>query len=89
MSFYSGLPVIQINEEQRWPMSRPADGRILAGPLLYVAPRNKDKSDLLVAHFLNIWALPSAARTRHHRVVEEYTLYEIKGLKGAPLGRMP
>jgi hypothetical protein len=88
-SFYSDLPVVQLDDEQRWSTSPPANANLLTQPLLYVAPQGKDRNDFLVAHFWNVWLLDSIGRMRNGQSVEKYALFEVKGLKGPPLGRVP
>jgi len=89
LSFYSNLPVVQLDDEQRWSTSPPANANLLTRPLLYVAPQGKDRNDFLAAHFWNVWLLDSIGRMRNGQSVEKYALFEVKGLKGPPLGRVP
>lgn len=89
LAFYSRLPVVQLNEEDRWPTAARAGPDILSGRNLYIAPQKKDLHDLVGRKFATIVARPPIPRFRGGKAVAEYNVYEVRTLRGGPLGRMP
>jgi hypothetical protein len=88
-AFYSPLPVVQLNDENRWIVApRPAKN-LFDGPLLYVATQKRDRHDLVTSRFRHVVPLGSADRMHDGMPIERYLIYRVSGLRGPPLGRMP
>jgi Dolichyl-phosphate-mannose-protein mannosyltransferase len=88
-AFYGHQPVVELNEEQRWPDASPADQGVLARPLLYVAEQSRDRHDLVAAHFSHVESMGTLDRRRDGKPVAHYVMYRVSGLMGPALGRMP
>jgi 4-amino-4-deoxy-L-arabinose transferase-like glycosyltransferase len=88
-AFYGHLPVIQLNEDERWLAAPRADAALLGGPLAYVADARRDRRDLVAPLFASITTLPPVFRLRGREGVARYDVYRVQGLRGAPVGRVP
>jgi 4-amino-4-deoxy-L-arabinose transferase-like glycosyltransferase len=88
-AYYTHLPVIQINEDNRWLGAPRASLQLLQHPLLYVAEQNRDQYDLVATHFGTLSPLPSITRRRGEVPVGRYAVYRLSGFGGLPLGRIP
>jgi hypothetical protein len=88
-AFYGRVPVVQLNEEQRWPDSPQASAALLNGPLLYVTELNRDRHDLLAPHFAHLERAGVIDRSRGNKAVAHYVIYRVSGLSGPAFGRMP
>jgi hypothetical protein len=89
LRFYARLPVIQVNEEYRYPQAAMPSAGMLNHPLLYLAEQRVDKIVLLRAHFTSIRRLAEIDRKRGGIVIARYDVYRVAGLRGAPFGKMP
>jgi 4-amino-4-deoxy-L-arabinose transferase-like glycosyltransferase len=89
LAFYGHLPVIELNEDQRWLAAPRADAALLSGPLAYVADTKRDRRDVAAPAFANVTALPPVFRFRSKEAVARYDVYRVQGLRGAPIGRVP
>ncbi len=81
---YPGLKVVQLNEPQRYPDAPPADARLLARPLIYLAEFRRDQH-LLVQKFFGYTGFPTQLQTPSSL----YMVYPVGRPKSSPLGRMP
>lgn len=89
LAFHAHLPVVQIDEDDRWLAAPRADAGLLGRSLLYVVPRERDRRDLILAHFATVAALKPIDRMRGGVAVARYDVYRVGGLRGAALGRLP
>jgi len=85
-SFYmpSHPPVIQINERFRYLNEPPPAPSLFTGPMLYVTEMRNDQSSLLAMRFARVTPLAHIARYRNGATIDEYAVYSVEGLKGAP-----
>jgi len=88
-AYYTHLPVIQLNEENRWLNTPRASVELLHQPLLYVTETNRDRRDLIATHFGTVSPLSVLSRERNGVPVSRYEVYRLGGFHGAPLGREP
>jgi hypothetical protein len=88
-AYYTHLPVIQLNEENRWLNTPPASLELLRQPLLYVTETNRDRRDLIATHFGTLAHLSVLSRERNGVPISRYEVYRLGGFHGAPLGREP
>jgi len=89
LAFYGRVPVVQLNEEDRWVTSPAASKNLLDGPLVYVTPAARDRRTLVAGNFHQVVPLRGIDRAAHGQAIEHYDVYRVDGLSGAPLGRMP
>jgi 4-amino-4-deoxy-L-arabinose transferase-like glycosyltransferase len=89
LAFYGRGPVIQLNEEGRWPTSQAASGELLGGSLIYIVPQSRDRHDFVRSHFQKVVLAAPIDRQVHGQAIEHYDVYRVEGLRGAPLGRLP
>ncbi len=84
-AFYGKVPVVQVNEPQRW-LDAPIAIRPVGGLLLYIADRSRDRHALLPGQV----ASPATVdRTRNGKPVEQYLIYAVSDWRGPTLGRQP
>ncbi len=88
-AFYSGLPVVQLNEEERWLAAPHADAQLLGRPMLYVTEQGRARSDLIAAHFTTMVPLAPVVRSRDGAAIARYLVFRVQGLRGPPVGRAP
>jgi hypothetical protein len=88
-AFYGHLPVVQLNEEKRWPDAPQPSKGLLREPLIYIAPQGRDRRFFVASHFGIVARVASIDRVGRGRVVEHYDVYRVAGLRGPGLGRMP
>lgn len=81
-AFYGHLPVVQVNEGQRWLAAPRADARLLSGPLVYVAESRRDRHAL----FDTVMTPREIPRRRDGQPVEAYVVYPVSN---PPPGRAP
>jgi len=91
LSFYlpSHPKIVQLNEEQRYPDAPRADVQLLAQPLLYVVETRLDRHDFVAEHFAKVTPIAHVDRLRRGIAIAHYTIYQVAGFHGAPLGRIP
>ena len=89
LAFYGRIPVVQLNDEDRWPTSPAASKDLLIGHLIYIVPQSRDRQVLVSDHFRAVVPLGGIDRMAHGQVVEHYDIYRVDRLRGAPLGRSP
>jgi hypothetical protein len=87
LSFYMPThpPIIQVNERFRYLNEPPPMPSLFTGPLLYVTEMRSDQASLLTTRFAQVTALAHIARYRNGATIDEYVVYRVEGLKGAPL----
>jgi hypothetical protein len=88
-AYYTHLPVIQLNEEDRWLSAPRASVELLRRPLLYVTETNRDRRDLIATHFGTISPPSLLSRERNGVPISPYEVYRLGGFHGLPLGREP
>ncbi len=88
-AFYTHLPVIQINDDNRWLSAPRAPVELLRRPLLYVTEQKRDQHGLVATHFGTLSPLPQIARDRDRVPIAHYLVYRVSGLNGPPVGRVP
>jgi 4-amino-4-deoxy-L-arabinose transferase-like glycosyltransferase len=88
-AYYTHLPVIQINEDNRWQNAPRANVALLRRPLLYVTEQTRDQHELVATHFGTMTTLPPIIRQRGGEAISRYLVYRINGFGGPPLGRIP
>ena len=82
-------PVIQANEDYRYP-DAPVPGRdLLAKPVLYVVEQRLDKHQELAGRFGQVREVARFDRLRHGVPIAHYVAYVLRDWRGSPLGRMP
>jgi hypothetical protein len=88
-AYYTHLPIIQINEDNRWQSAPRASVELLRQPLLYVTEQSRDQYRLVATHFGTLVLLPQITRDRDRVPISHYLVYRVSGLNGPPLGRAP
>jgi 4-amino-4-deoxy-L-arabinose transferase-like glycosyltransferase len=92
LRFYlpSPVPVIQLNDEFRYPYAPRATASDLGGTLIYVAPDvNLDMLPLLKARFSTVEPLEDALRQSEGVAGTPFYFYRLSGFQGEPVGRLP
>jgi 4-amino-4-deoxy-L-arabinose transferase-like glycosyltransferase len=89
LAFYGHLPVIQLNEENRWPVAPRPPADLLDRPLLYVTELKRDRHDLVATRFRRVALLGSVDRMRSGRPIERYLVYGVSGARSLAVGRIP
>ena len=89
LAFYGSMPVIQLNEENRWLTSPRASATLLGGSLIYVVPQSRDRRTYVSARFTAVAPLASIERIGRGQAIERYDVYRVSGLRGAAFGRVP
>lgn len=89
-SFYrpKRLPVIVLNEPERWSFAPPAGPSLLARPLLYIAERRFDRSDLVRRTFSQVMFDSLIDRRRSSKLIASYVLYRVDKYSGRLAGRV-
>ena len=82
-------PVIQANEEYRYPDARPAGADLLAAPALYVVEQRLDKHRELTGRFATVREVARFDRLRHGVPIAHYVAYALSGWRGIAFGRAP
>ncbi len=88
-AYYARIPVIQLNEEDRWLSAPRAPVALLRRPLLYVTEPNRNRRDLVAAHFGTVSQPSTLVRARNSVPVDRYLVYQLSGFHGSALGREP
>jgi hypothetical protein len=90
VAFYAHLPVIQLNEEDRWLAAPPPSADLLSGALLYVTEQKRDQHALVMSRFETLSPLPAIFRKAQSGApVDQYAVYRASGFRGAAAGRAP
>ncbi len=91
LSFYlSGHPpVIQANEEFRYPDGLVPAPEMLRRPLLYVVEQRLDKHAMFSGLFDAVRPVARFDRLRHGVPIAHYVAYELDGWHGSRFGRLP
>jgi 4-amino-4-deoxy-L-arabinose transferase-like glycosyltransferase len=89
LAYFTHLPVIQINEDQRWLAAPRATAQMLQGPLLYIAEQNRDQHGLVATHFGTLTSLTPIVRSHNDVAVGKYLVYRASNYRGPPTGRTP
>jgi 4-amino-4-deoxy-L-arabinose transferase-like glycosyltransferase len=86
LSYYlpDDLPVIQLNERERWLAEPPPDAELLQGPLLYVTESWRDRRDLVAQQFAEMEELARVPRVRAGQPIEDYVIYRVAGRRPSP-----
>jgi 4-amino-4-deoxy-L-arabinose transferase-like glycosyltransferase len=88
-AYYTRLPVIQLNEEDRWPSAPRAPVALLRQPLLYVTETNRDRHEFVATHFGTVSQPSMLTRERNGVPVGRYQVYRLNDFHGPALGREP
>jgi hypothetical protein len=88
-AYYTHLPVIQLNEDDRWLSALRAPVALLHQPLLYVTEPNRNRRDLVATHFGTVSQPSTLIRARNGVPVGRYMVYQLNGFHGPALGREP
>ena len=88
-AFYGQMPVIQLNDENRWLTSPSASKALLSRNLIYIVPQSRDRRAVVASRFNTVTPLGPIDRMSRGQAVERYDVYRVAGLRGGPLGRMP
>jgi len=88
-AYYTQLPVIQLNEEDRWLSAPRASVALLRRPLLYVTEPNRNMRDQVATHFGTVSTPATLIRARNGVPVGRYEVYRLGGFHGPALGREP
>jgi hypothetical protein len=81
-------PVIQANEDYRYPDAPVPDTKLLTRPLLYVVEQRLDHRDLLAAQFAQVAPVAHFDRLRHGVPIAHYIVYRLGGWRGTRFGRL-
>ena len=88
-TFYGHAPVVDLDEDFRWPDLSPPPAALFAKSALYVTEARRDRRDVLAVHFSHVTEIVRIDRQRDGIVIAHYVVYRVSGLKTAPPGRMP
>ena len=89
LAFYGNLPVVQLNEENRWLIAPSPAPDLLNRPLLYVTNLKRDRHDLVATRFRQVALQGFVDRTRNGTPVERYLIYRVSGSRGRAADRTP
>jgi 4-amino-4-deoxy-L-arabinose transferase-like glycosyltransferase len=89
LAYFTRLPVIQINEDNRWLGTPRATTRMLGEPVLYIAEQRRDQRRLVATHFGTLTPLMPIMRERRGVPIGEYLVYRAGAYRGEPVGRVP
>ncbi len=82
-------PVIQANEDYRYPDARVPDGGLLGRPALYVVEQRLDKHAELAGRFGAVREVARFDRLRHGVPIAHYVAYLLGDWRGTRFGRLP
>ena len=77
-------PVVQMNERFRWLNEPEPPADLFAHPLLYVSDVRNDSVAEIAKKFATVMPLARIQRRVNGFVMEEYAVYRVEGLNGAP-----
>ena len=91
LAFYraSPIPIMQLNEDNRFLSSPRATARMLGGPLLYVTEHPERDLSWVEARFAQVKFAGAFDRMRNGILLDRYHAFLLAGYRGAPIGRVP
>jgi len=87
-AFYTRLPVIQINDDERWLAAPRATPELLGRTMLYIVEQGRDRHALVATHFGTLKPLPPIVRERRNVALGRYLIYRASRYSGPPVGRV-
>jgi len=85
LAFYMrDVPVVQLNERDRYLNEPPQPPDLFQKPLLYVSQIRNDQASWLSNRFVHVVPLAHIARYRNGATIDEYAVYSVDGLKAEP-----
>jgi 4-amino-4-deoxy-L-arabinose transferase-like glycosyltransferase len=91
LAFYraSPIPIVQLNEDNRFLSSPRATAGMLRGPLLYVTEHPERDLPWVEARFDQVKFVVIVDRMRNGILLDKYYAFLLAGHRGAPIGRVP